>query len=199
MADWITEWVQQSGYLGIALMMLIETVFPPVPSEVIMPLAGLEAQRGSVTLWGAILAGTAGAMAGNFLWYLLARAVGLERLRWLVDHFGRLLTLEWREVERGDRFFDKYNRWFVCFGRLIPTIRSLISIPAGLFGMRTLPFLFWSSLGTLGWTTALAMAGYYLGESYDRVGGWLNPVSNVILGLLVAGYLYRVVTWKPSK
>lgn len=196
MADWIRTWIEQSGHLGVALMMLLETVFPPVPSEIIMPLAGLQAERGSLTLWGAILAGTAGAMVGNYGWYLLARGIGIERFEPLVRRHGRFFTMTWKEVDRADRLFDRYNRWFVLFGRLVPTIRSLVSIPAGLFGMRTLPFLFWSTLGTLAWSSMLAGAGYALGDDYGMIGRYLNPVSNVILALLVGGYLYRVVTWK---
>ena len=197
MADFIRSFVDQWTYLGVALMMLLETVFPPVPSELIMPLAGLESARGNMTLWGTILAGTAGAMVGNYLWYLLARLAGLDRFHHVVDRFGRLLTLTWKEVKRGDRLFDKYNRWFVFLGRMIPTIRSLVSIPAGLFGMRTLPFLFWSTLGTAGWTTMLAVAGYLLRDEYEKVGTYVNPVSDMILAGLVLTYLYRVFTWKP--
>lgn len=196
MADWIESIVRGMGYAGIALMMLLETVFPPVPSEVVMPLAGLEAQQGAVTIWGAVLAGTAGAMTGNVFWYWLARTIGLERLEPLVRRYGRFFTVKWREVERADRFFDRHNRLFVCIGRMVPTIRSVVSIPAGLFEMRWRSFLVWSSLGTLVWTALLAGAGYALGENYDAVGRYLEPGANVILVGLVVIYLYRVATWK---
>ncbi|MBC2778252.1 DedA family protein [Parasphingopyxis sp. GrpM-11] len=178
-------------------MMMLETVFPPIPSEIVMPLAGLEAQRGSISLLGGILAGTAGAMAGNFFWYSLARRIGKNRFKPLVERHGRFFTLTWSEIERGDRLFDRYDRWFVCLGRMVPTIRSLVSIPAGLFEMRALPFLLWSTTGTLGWTALLATAGYMLGDQYAAVGRYLNPASNVVLALLIGGYLYRVATWKP--
>ena len=190
--------VQSLGYLGIALMMLLETVFPPVPSEVIMPLAGLEAEQGVITLWGAIAAGTVGAMAGNIFWFWLARTIGLERLRPLVKRHGRLFTVKWREVERADRFFDRHNNLFVCIGRMIPTIRSVVSIPAGLFEMAWRPFLVWSTIGTAIWTGLLAGAGYALGENYEAVGRYLDPVANVILALIVAAYLWRVLTWKTE-
>lgn len=197
MADWVRELIEQSGYLGVALMMFLETVFPPIPSEVIMSLSGLQAARGTMTLWGAILSGTFGAMVGNIFWYWIARALGVERFHPFIDRFGRYLTLDWKEVQRADHFFDRYDDWFVCIGRMVPTIRSLVSIPAGLFGMPWGPFLLWSTIGTLGWTTILATAGYLLGSHYADVDRYLGPVSTGVIAILVLWYLFRVVTWKP--
>ncbi|HEX8257323.1 MAG TPA: DedA family protein [Allosphingosinicella sp.] len=199
MGDWVRELIEQSGYVGVCLLMLLETVFPPIPSEVIMSLSGLQAQRGTMTLWGAILAGTLGAMLGNIMWYWVARALGIERFYPLIDRFGRFLTLDRREVERADALFDRYDRWVVFLGRMVPTIRSLVSIPAGLFGMGWRAFLFWSTLGTLGWTTALAVAGYLLGQNYTEVDRYLGPVSTGIVAVLVLWYVFRVVTWKPRR
>ena len=197
MGDWVRELIEQSGYLGVFLLMLAETVFPPIPSEVIMSLSGLQAQRGTMSLWGAIAAGTAGAMLGNILWYMFARWLGVERFFPLVDRFGRWLTLDRKEVERADHFFDRYERWFVCLGRMVPTIRSLVSVPAGLFGMRWRPFLIFSSIGTLGWTTALAVAGYLLGQNYEDVDRYLGPVGTGVVVVLLLWYVFRVLTWKP--
>ena len=199
MAEWIGSFVREWHYFGIAMMMALETVFPPVPSEVIMPLAGLQAERGTVTLWGAILAGSAGAMAGNIFWYWLAHSIGLERLRPLIKRYGRFFTIRWREVERADRFFDRHDRLFVCFGRMVPTIRSIVSIPAGLFEMPWRSFLIWSTAGTAAWTALLASGGYLLGEEYQAIGRYLDPVANVILGGLVLIYVYRVATWKAER
>jgi membrane protein DedA with SNARE-associated domain len=199
MGDWVRELIEQSGYVGVCLLMLLETVFPPIPSEVIMSLSGLQAQRGTMTLWGAILAGTLGAMLGNIMWYWVARALGIERFYPLIDRFGRFLTLDRKEVERADALFDRYDRWLVFLGRMVPTIRSLVSIPAGLFGMGWRPFLFWSTLGTLGWTTALAVAGYLLGQNYTEVDRYLGPVSTGVVAVLVLWYVYRVITWKPRR
>lgn len=198
MGDWIRELIEQSSYLGVAFLMLLETVFPPIPSEVIMSLSGLQASRGTMTLWGVILAGTFGAMVGNTFWYVVARALGIERFHPLVDKFGRYLTVDWKEVKRADHFFDRYERWFVCIGRMVPTIRSLVSIPAGLFGMRWKPFLMYSTIGTFGWTTLLATTGYLLGQNYTEVDKYLGPVSTGVIVVLVLWYLFRVITWKPS-
>ncbi|WP_066479970.1 MULTISPECIES: DedA family protein [unclassified Sphingomonas] len=199
MGDWIRELIEQSSYLGVFLLMLLETVFPPIPSEIIMSLSGLQAARGTMTLWGVILAGTAGAMLGNVLWYAFARWLGYDRFKPIIDRWGRWLTLDWREVKRADAFFDKYDHWFVFLGRMMPTIRSLVSIPAGLFEMPWREFLIWSTLGTLGWTTALAVAGYELGSRYAQVDEWLGPVSTGVIIAMVAYYVIRVFTWKPRE
>jgi len=198
MGDWVRQLIEQSGYLGVALLMFAETVFPPIPSEVIMSLSGLQAQRGTMTLWGAILAGTTGAMFGNTIWYLAARWLGLERFHPFIDRHSRLLTVDWKELKRADHFFDRWERWFVCLGRMVPTVRSLVSIPAGLFGMRLAPFLIWSTIGTFGWTTLLAVAGYVLAERYTMVDEYLGPVSTGVIVAMLLWYLFRVATWKPT-
>ncbi|MBC7985409.1 MAG: DedA family protein [Sphingomonadaceae bacterium] len=197
MSDWIGNLIEQSSYLGVALLMLLETVFPPIPSEVIMAYAGLKASEGSMTLWGAIAAGTAGAMAGNIFWYWVARVIGVERIMPLADRYGRWLTVDAKELRLADDFFDRYDRWFVLFGRMVPTIRSLVSIPAGLFGMRWRTFLLFSTIGTAGWTAGLAIAGYALGRQFEDVERYLGPISMAVIGLLVLIYLWRVITWKP--
>ena len=199
MVDFVRQWIEQAGYLGVALLMFLETIFPPIPSEVIMSLSGLQAARGTMTLWGVIAAGTAGAMLGNIVWYYVARLLGLARFRPLVDRFGRLFTVDWAEVERADHFFDRHDRLFVCFGRMMPTIRSLVSVPAGLFGMRPLPFILWSTVGTAGWTSALAGAGFLLGRNWANVDQYLGPLSTGIVVLLAGWYLFRVATWQPRR
>ncbi len=199
MSDWVVHLIRESGYLGVGFLMFLETVFPPIPSEIIMSVAGVEASRGTMSLWGVILAGATGAMFGNFFWYLLARAVGLHRLRPLIERFGRWITLDWKEVERAERWFRHYGTAFVCIGRMVPTVRSLVSIPAGLLRMSIRNFLFWSTMGTLGWTALLAGAGYQLGANYAEIDDYIGPLSNAVIAVLVLGYLWRVITWRPSR
>lgn len=197
MSEWVRQLIEQSGYLGVGFLMFAETVFPPIPSEVIMSLAGLEAAKGSMTLWGVILSGTAGAMLGNTFWYLLARALGIDRFKPLIDRFGRWITMDWHEVQRAERWFTSHGAAFVFFGRLLPTVRSLVSIPAGLLDMRLKTFLIWSTLGTAGWTALLAVAGYQLGLRYAEVETYIGPVSTGIVVVLVLWYVFRVITWRP--
>lgn len=199
MSNWVIRLIEESGYLGVAFLMFLETVFPPIPSEVIMSVAGVAAAKGQLSLLGAIASGTAGAMLGNSVWYLAARTLGIVRLRPVIDRHGRWLTLSWTEVERAERWFRKYGGFFVFLGRLLPTVRSLVSVPAGLLQMRLTTFLLFSTIGTAGWTTLLAVAGYKLRERFGEVDEWLGPVSNAILVIMVLGYGWRLVTFRPRE
>jgi membrane protein DedA with SNARE-associated domain len=198
MFDWITNLVAQTGYAGIALLMLAENVFPPIPSELIMPLAGFTAARGELSFIGIVLAGTAGSLAGALLWYAIGLRVGVERLRHWAGRHGRWLTMSPDELDRAVAWFQRHARWSVLLGRLVPAVRTLISVPAGVAGMTLPVFLAWTSVGTALWTTFLAGLGYLLEGGYQQVANWVNPVSNVIVAALVLLYLYRVVTFRPQ-
>ncbi|KAA2234954.1 DedA family protein [Salinarimonas soli] len=198
MFEWITGLVESSGYIGIALLMLLENVFPPIPSELIMPLAGFTAARGQLGLVGVIVAGGIGSLAGGLLWYGIGRWLGLERLKRLAARHGRWLTLSPSDLDDAQAFFTRHGGKAVLFGRLVPGVRTLISVPAGIVAMPLPAFLLWSGLGTFVWTALLAGAGYLLQSQYETVSAWLGPVSNVIVGAIVLYYLYRVVTFRPE-
>jgi membrane protein DedA with SNARE-associated domain len=198
MDDWIIRLVNEGGYWGVALLMFLETVFPPVPSEVIMTVAGVSASRGNMTFTGVVGAGTAGAMLGNYLWFWLAIKFGSDRLHRFADRYGRWLTLNWKEIERGQQLFQKHGSIIVLIARMLPTLRSLISIPAGIFGMSHRRFLVFSTIGTAGWSAALAGAGYALGSQFADVEKILGPLSTVVIVLIVLGYFWRLVRWKPE-
>ncbi len=195
MGDWVVSLIDRLGYVGIAILMFAETVFPPLPSEVIMPLAGMQAGRGAMSASAAIAAGSAGAMAGNVLWFAAARASGVDRLRRLVDGHGRWLTLDWKDVERGRRTMDRHGRWFVFLGRLVPTVRSIVSIPAGLLAMRWRSFLLWSTLGTVAWTSLLTLAGSWLGQRFGVVERIVSPMATGVIVVMLLAYAWRVVRW----
>ncbi len=194
MTTWIIDLIEKTGYLGIAFLMFLETVFPPIPSEIIMSIAGVAAGQGKLHYGLVVAAGTTGAMLGNILWYLAARALGIQRLEPIIRRWGRWITMNWSEVKRAERWFAEHGTFFVFLGRLLPTVRSLVSIPAGLLKMRFKNFLWASTLGTAGWTALLAAAGYKLGEEYADIDKLLGPASSAILGALVLGYIYRVWT-----
>lgn len=198
MGDWVIRLIEQSGYLGVGFLMFLETVFPPIPSEVIMSVAGIAAAKGQMNLWGVIAAGTTGAMLGNVVWYLAARALGIIRLKPIIDRYGRWITMDWDEVQRAERWFRHNGTFFVFLGRMLPTVRSLVSVPAGLLKMRFKTFFIASTLGTAGWTSALAYGGYKLREHFDQVDEWLGPISNAILVTLVLGYLWRVIRYRAT-
>jgi membrane protein DedA with SNARE-associated domain len=194
MSDWVFRLIDQTGYVGVFFLMLAETVFPPIPSEVIMPVAGMAAAKGKLGFLPVVASGTAGAMLGNTVWYLAARSLGILRLRPLIDRYGRWLTVTWPEVVRAERWFARHGIAFVFFGRLLPTVRSLVSVPAGLLRMRFRNFFIASALGTAAWTTILATAGDQLQETVEDVGTMIGPVSNAILVVLAVAYLYRLWT-----
>ena len=184
--------------LGVGLLMLLETVFPPIPSEVIMTVAGVSAARGNMNLGGTIVAGTAGAMLGNWMWYWLAIKFGEARMRRFIDRYSRWLTLDWAEIERGQALFRKHGSIIVLVARMLPTLRSLISIPAGLFGMSLARFLIFSTIGTAGWTAALAGGGYVLGSQFKDIEKWLGLLSTVVIVGIVLTYVWRLVRWKAT-
>ncbi len=198
--DWILSLIDKAGYGGIALLMLLENLFPPIPSELIMPLAGFSAAKGSLNIAGVIVAGTVGSLAGAYFWFLVGRWIGPKRLKRFAARHGRWLTLHPEEIDQARSFFERHQAVALFLGRLVPTIRTLISVPAGVNCIPTPTFLLWSSLGTSLWTALLAGAGYLLEGQYERVSEWLNPVSNVVLMILALWYVYRVVCFRaPSR
>jgi len=196
--DRIIEFLNGAGYLGIAALMFLENVFPPIPSEVIMPAAGFGAGQGQLNLLGVIVAGTLGSVAGALFWYYVGKWIDANRLRRWAGRYGRWLTLSPRDIDRVDRWFDRHSSKAVLLGRLVPALRTLISVPAGVFGMSLPRFLLFTTLGTALWTTLLAVAGYLLEGQYRIVAAYLNPITNIIVGLVVAAYLYRVATWRAD-
>ena len=195
MSDWIVRLIEQSGYLGVAFLMFLETVFPPIPSEVIMSIAGVAAGQGKLSLGWVIAAGTTGAMLGNILWYLAARALGIMRLKPIIHRWGRWITMSWAEVQRAERWFAKHGTFFVFLGRMLPTVRSLVSVPAGLLKMR---FRRLSSSPRPSAPPAGPRCSPSPASSWARITPTsttlLGPASNAILVVLVGGYIYRVWT-----
>ena len=198
MATWIIETITSLGYVGIFLLMLLEAVFPPIPSELIIPFAGFAAARGDLQLFGVIAAASLGSLAGMAPWYLAGRLFGLERVRRLADRFGRWFTLNAHEIDTATSWFIRFGPVIVFFGRLLPIIRTLISVPAGLAKMHAVSFALYSMIGMLIWNTVLVTAGYLLHEHYHLVEAWIDPLTWVVIAAVVGLYLFRLFTWKPS-
>lgn len=198
MFDWITGFIQRTGYVGILAMMFAENMFPPIPSELIMPMAGYTSASGSLNFFVVVAAGTVGSILGALFWFWVGRKIGADRLKSFAQRHGRWLTLSPAEIDQADAWFDRHGPKAVFLGRLIPAVRTLISVPAGISGMPLVQFLAWTTLGTLIWTTLLAGAGYLLQDQYMLVSRWMNPVSNVVIGIIAAWYIYRVVTFQPG-
>lgn len=193
MVNWIEGIMNSAGYWGVLFLMFLENVFPPIPSEIVMPLAGYIATKGDLSFWWTVAAGTAGSLLGQLPLYYLGKLIGADRLKaWSRQH-GHWVALSPDEIDKSKAWFDKHGPKAVAFCRVVPTLRSVISIPAGMANMNLVSFLLYSLGGTALWTAALAYAGRLLGENFDQVERYLNPLSYAILALIVALYLWRVV------
>ena len=197
MFDSITGLISQGGYFGILALMLLENLFPPIPSEVIMPLAGYLVASGQLSLIPAVIVGTLGSVLGTGFWYLIGMWIGAERLKRWAARFGRLMTLAPSDIDRAQAWFDRYGAVAVLLGRLIPAVRTLISVPAGIARMPLGRFLGFTFAGSLVWTGVLTAAGMLLHANYGRVADVIDPMSKIVVAVVVLVYLYRVVTWRP--
>ena len=189
MSGWIADFVNDLGYTGLALLMFIENVFPPIPSELVMPLGGFLVAQGQLSLPGVALAGTLGSVAGTLILFFVGRRFPQERLQGWVERRGKWFLITVDEVERAYRWFNRHGRAAVFFARLVPGVRSLISLPAGSSGMRLGPYLLYTTLGATIWTTALAYGGMLLGDQYQRLSRLLSQATLIgaVLLLLFVG------------
>ncbi|WP_339094800.1 DedA family protein [Deinococcus sp. VB343] len=199
MTEWIQNLMDSMGYLGILLLMILENVFPPIPSELIMPSAGFAAARGDMTLGMVILMGTLGSVIGTLPLYYIGRAFGEDKLVAWADKHGKWLTLSGKDIRKADDWFDRHGNKAVLFGRMVPGIRSLLSLPAGMSEMPLPKFLIYSAIGSALWSAALAYAGYALGENYDRVEQYVGPASKIILGVVVVGAIVWFIRRKREQ
>lgn len=197
MTNFILDLIEGWGYLGIALLMFLENIFPPIPSEVIMSLGGVGVAQGRFDFWPLVLVAVIGTTLGNWVWYSIGRWFGYERLKPLIDRHGRWLTMDWHEVEKLHDFFLRHGSGIVFVCRFMPIARTMISLPAGMVKMSQLKFLIWTAAGSTIWITALAGAGHWLGQQFTQAERFIGPIALVSIGLLVAIYIYRVITWKP--
>ena len=199
MFEWARSVVEALGYSGVALLTFLDNVLPPIPSELIIPLAGFVAAEGAMTVPGVIVAGTLGSLAGAVLWYEVWRRLGERRVRDWVDRSGHWLTLTSAEVDHAQEWFRRRGGIAVFIGRLLPGVRSLISIPAGLARMPLLPFIMYSLAGTAIWTTGLAYAGVLLRANFAVVGDYVDVASYVVLAIFGVMIVRRYVKCWPRR
>ncbi|HJQ77526.1 MAG TPA: DedA family protein [Acidimicrobiia bacterium] len=190
----MTSVVETLGYGGVAFLVALENLFPPIPSEVVLPLAGFVAAGGEASLLGMIVAATSGSMVGAFVLYGLSAAIGPARLRYLVVRFGRWFGVDETDLDRTEAWFDRRANLAVLICRCVPLMRSLISVPAGFRRMPILAFSVYTLIGALVWNLVLIGAGYLLGERWEHVGEPLDLLKNsvlVIIGIGVAWFVWR--------
>lgn len=195
MTEFILNLIAWGGYVGIFILMTLENVFPPIPSEVIMGLGGMAVARGDMEMVPLLIVATLGTTAGNMVWYGIGRWIGIARLKPFVDRYGRWLTLTWDEVEQLNRFFNRHGLWVVFFFRFLPTFRTMISLPAGMAKMGLPRFLAATFIGSAIWNAVLAYAGLLLGSQFEELQVYVGPVAILTTGAVVAVWAYRVVMW----
>jgi len=194
MTEWITQTIEQLGYVGIALLMFLENLFPPIPSELIMPLAGFTVAKGEMNFLVAVIAGVVGTILGAFPWYYAGRILDEPRLERLANRYGKWITVSSTDIRKANKWFDRYGAKAVFLCRLVPGVRTLISLPAGINNMPLLPFALYSTLGTTLWILLLTTAGYKLGENYDLVDEYIGPVSKIALLSLAIWFVLWIVS-----
>lgn len=175
--QWVLDVIGALGYIGLALLLVAENLFPPIPSEVVLPLAGFLVGRGDLSLWGAIFAATFGSVAGAMVLYALGRWGG----RRLVLRYGKWLRVDEAGLKQAEGWFRRYGDWVVLFARVVPVARSIVSIPAGTMKMPLLRFVVLTTFGSAVWNTILIGAGVVLGANWQAVSGWMGSYSDAVL------------------
>jgi len=176
------QWI---GYGAIAFAMFLENLIPPIPSELIMPLGGFYVSQGQLDLFPVVLAGLLGTLIGALPWYGIGRLVNEERLEHWLEKNGRWLGINPQELARSRKWFNRYGVSLVFWGRLVPGIRTLISVPAGVELMPITPFLLWTTAGSLIWTLFLTITGFYLGDNYGNIEKWISPFSSIFKFIII--------------
>ena len=191
MTGWIADLIDAFGALGVALLMALENLFPPIPSELILPFAGFLVGRGELGFLPVLVASTAGSLFGALVLYALGRWGG----RNLILRYGRFLRVKEADLDRAEGWFDRYDEWVVLFGRMVPGIRSVVSIPAGMLGMPFMRFVLLTTAGSAAWNALLLGAGWYLGDNWQQIADIVGSASNVVLVLVAVALVSAAVWW----
>ena len=199
LATWVQDVSGQLGYLGVALLVVAENVFPPIPSEIVLPFAGFVARRGSESVVLMILAATVGSVVGALIMYWIAAVIGDDRLHAFTRKFGRWVQIRESDLTKAEEWFDRHAIAAVLVGRCVPLIRSVVSIPAGFRRMKLVPYMLYTFVGSLVWNIALVGAGALLGDNWERVGSYVGVFQWAVIALVVvaARFLWTHVLKKP--
>lgn len=199
MKDWIFSFMEEFGYIGVMLIIALENLFPPIPSEIVLPFGGFMTTRTELTVAGVVIASTLGSVLGAVILYLIGRIVNVDKLEKFVDRWGHLLRVSRKDIRSAEGWFIRYGNWTVFFCRLIPVVRSLISIPAGMAKMNFSTFILYSTLGTVVWNTILVSLGAFLGESWEEILGYVELYKDIFYVLFVVAGLVSIVWYLKRK
>ena len=197
-AAWIQELIAAIGYPGIVIVMAIENIFPPIPSELVLPFAGALSAKGEMNFWAAVAAGTAGSLIGAIVLYAVGYLAREAGVRSLVARYGKFLFISEKDLDRAAEWFERYGEAIIFFGRLIPLVRSIISVPAGYTRMNPVRFIIYTILGTTLWNLILAYAGRLLGENWEEILAFMDTYQYATLAVIAIAVV-SFVTWRIIK
>ncbi len=193
MKEWIFSFMEEFGYIGIALIIALENLFPPIPSEIVLPFGGFLTTKTTLTVVGVVVASTIGSLLGAVILYWIGRIVNADKLEKFVDRWGHILRVSRKDVRSAEGWFIRYGGWTVFFCRLIPVVRSLISIPAGMSKMNFMTFILFSTAGTALWNTILVSIGAILGASWEDVLQYVDVYKNVFYVIFAVGGIAALI------
>lgn len=200
MEEIIIEIVNKFGYLGIMLLIAIENIFPPIPSEVILTFGGFATTISNITVLGAVIAATIGSVAGAIALYWIGRILNEERIDKIVDSkAGKILGLKKEDIHKAFSWFDSKGKFAVFFGRFIPIVRSLVSIPAGMAKMAVAPFLILTTVGSLIWNTVLISLGRIAGASWNKIAEYIGGYSDIVLCVFIVAFVLGIIAFYCKK
>jgi len=202
LTDFAIKLVSDLGYQGIVLAMAAENIFPPIPSEAVMPMAGYLTTTGRFNFWLTILAGVLGSLIGAVVLYYIGVWAGNLAFRSFLDRYGRFFMTTSKELDAAEKWFEKHGEKSVLLCRMIPIVRSIISIPAGFTKMPLKKFMIFTTIGTAAWTTFLTVVGVVLGENWERIGPVMKRFDFVVVGVFVilgGFYVFRKLRGTNSK
>lgn len=199
MDNWLLDIMNDYGYIGVMLLIALENVFPPIPSEVILTFGGFLTTSSDLTVFGVVISATIGSVLGAFILYYIGLLLEVERLEKIVDRWGKVLRLTKEDIHKADAWFDKYGPWTVFFCRFVPLIRSLISVPAGMSKMNIGLFFVLTTIGTLIWNIVLVCLGASLGENWDLIVEKMEIYSNIVYAILAILFIVAVVLFIKSR
>lgn len=195
MENWIINFMEQFGYLGTFLMILLENVFPPIPSEVILTFGGFMTTNTGLTVFGVITSATAGSVAGAIVLYGIGKLFNVDKLEKIINKYGHILRVKVSDIDKANSWFNRYGYATIFFCRMVPLIRSLISLPAGMANMKFSLFVIYTALGTLIWNIILVCAGAVLGDSWGNILSLMDVYSNITYVILILAFMIFAASW----
>lgn len=193
-ANWAADVIESLGYAGVTMLIILENVFPPIPSEAILPLAGFLAGQGRMWLPAVILAATLGAVIGALILYFVGHWFGDARLRSLIRRYGRWAGVTEADLDKANGWFDRHGGKAVMICRMVPIVRSLVSLPAGLRTMNLGAFMIYTAIGSGLWNSILILAGWWLGDNWEEVGHYVDYLEYPVIVAIIVAVLWFI--WK---